>query len=60
MHDINIFSVEPLGTCSSNGTGEQSTGLYRKFIENVLKSRGLAKSLAFLHKLHNVALYKAH
>ncbi|XP_016985072.1 mitogen-activated protein kinase kinase kinase 4 isoform X1 [Drosophila rhopaloa] len=60
MHDINIFSVEPLGSCSNNGTGEQSTGLYRKFIENVLKSRGLAKSLAFLHKLHNVALYKAH
>ncbi|XP_017112092.1 mitogen-activated protein kinase kinase kinase 4 isoform X1 [Drosophila elegans] len=60
MHDINIFSVEPLGSCSNNGAGEQSTGLYRKFIENVLKSRGLAKSLAFLHKLHNVALYKAH
>ncbi|KAH8278721.1 hypothetical protein KR018_007619, partial [Drosophila ironensis] len=60
MHDINIFSVEPLGTCSNDGIGEQSSALYRKFIENVLKSRGLAKSLAFLHKLHNVALYKAH
>ncbi|XP_016997251.2 mitogen-activated protein kinase kinase kinase 4 isoform X1 [Drosophila takahashii] len=60
MHDINIFSVEPLGNCSNIGIGEQSTRLYRKFIENVLKSRGLAKSLAFLHKLHNVALYKAH
>ncbi|KAH8236512.1 hypothetical protein KR026_003876, partial [Drosophila bipectinata] len=60
MHDINIFSVEPLGTCSNDGSGEQSSALYRKFIENVLKSRGLAKSLAFLHKLHNVALYKAH
>ncbi|KAH8353846.1 hypothetical protein KR084_008487 [Drosophila pseudotakahashii] len=60
MHDINIFSVEPLGNCSNIGIGEQSTQLYRKFIENVLKSRGLAKSLAFLHKLHNVALYKAH
>ncbi|XP_068152318.1 mitogen-activated protein kinase kinase kinase 4 isoform X2 [Drosophila tropicalis] len=58
MHDINIFSVEPLGTCSNDG--EQSSALYRKFIENVLKCRGLAKSLAFLHKLHNVALYKAH
>jgi len=33
---------------------------FRKFIENVLKSRGLAKALAFLHKLHNVVLYKAH
>lgn len=61
MHDINIFSVEPLGTTSGNDcNAEQSSGLYRKFIENVLKCRGLAKSLAFLHKLHNVALYKAH
>ncbi|XP_034488775.1 mitogen-activated protein kinase kinase kinase 4 isoform X1 [Drosophila innubila] len=59
MHDINIFSVEPLGT-SNDYNGEQSSGLYRKFIENVLKCRGLAKSLAFLHQLHNVALYKAH
>ncbi|XP_022216734.2 mitogen-activated protein kinase kinase kinase 4 isoform X1 [Drosophila obscura] len=61
MHDINIFSVEPLGTCSNDVSGgDGSSALYRKFIENVLKSRGLAKSLAFLHKLHNVALYKAH
>ncbi|XP_030370618.1 mitogen-activated protein kinase kinase kinase 4 isoform X2 [Scaptodrosophila lebanonensis] len=60
MHDINIFSVEPLGTFGNDCNGEQSSALYRKFIENVLKSRGLAKSLAFLHKLHNVVLYKAH
>lgn len=33
---------------------------YRKFIENVLKSRGLGKSLVFLHRLHNVVLRKAH
>lgn len=32
---------------------------YRHFIENVLKSRGLGKSLSFLHKLHNVVLRKA-
>lgn len=32
---------------------------YRKFIENVLKSRGLGKSLSFLHRLHNVVLRKA-
>ncbi|XP_075149003.1 mitogen-activated protein kinase kinase kinase 4 isoform X2 [Haematobia irritans] len=58
IHDINIFSVEPL----RNGSGtnpEQSSVLYRKFIENVLKSRGLAKSLAFLHKLHNRVMFKA-
>uniref|UniRef100_A0A1A9W5W3 Mitogen-activated protein kinase kinase kinase 4 n=1 Tax=Glossina brevipalpis TaxID=37001 RepID=A0A1A9W5W3_9MUSC len=58
MHDINIFSVEPLR--SGSGTNaEQSSALYRKFIENVLKSRGLAKALAFLHKLHNVVMCKA-
>lgn len=33
---------------------------YRKFIETVLKSRGLGKSLTFLHRLHNVVLRKAH
>lgn len=33
---------------------------FRKFIENVLKSRGLGKSLNFLHRLHNVVLRKAH
>ena len=35
------------------------TSPYRKFIENVLKSRGLGKSLSFLHSLHNVVLRKA-
>lgn len=33
---------------------------YRKYIETVLKSRGLGKSLTFLHRLHNVVLRKAH
>ncbi|XP_011195434.2 mitogen-activated protein kinase kinase kinase 4 isoform X1 [Zeugodacus cucurbitae] len=56
MHDINIFSVEPLSSCND----ANSSALYRKFIENVLKSRGLAKALSFLNKLHNVVLYKAH
>jgi mitogen-activated protein kinase kinase kinase 4 len=36
------------------------TSPYRKFIETVLKSRGLGKSLTFLHRLHNVVLRKAH
>jgi mitogen-activated protein kinase kinase kinase 4 len=36
-----------------------ATSPYRKFIENVLKSRGLGKSLSFLHKLHNDVLRKA-
>lgn len=33
---------------------------YRKYIEHVLKSRGLGQSLSFLHHLHNVVLRKAH
>lgn len=33
---------------------------YRKYIEHVLKSRGLGQSLNFLHRLHNVVLRKAH
>lgn len=33
---------------------------YRKYIEHVLKSRGLGQSLSFLHRLHNVVLRKAH
>lgn len=37
-----------------------SASPYRKFIENVLKSRGLGKSLSFLHQLHNNVLRKAH
>ncbi|XP_067619394.1 mitogen-activated protein kinase kinase kinase 4 isoform X2 [Eurosta solidaginis] len=57
MQDINIFSVEPLTSCNDDAN---SSALYRKFIENVLKSRGLAKSLSFLNKLHNVVLYKGH
>ncbi|XP_037945330.1 mitogen-activated protein kinase kinase kinase 4 isoform X2 [Teleopsis dalmanni] len=59
MHDINIFSVEPLSS-AHDVNAEISCGLYRKFIENVLKSRGLAKAFSFLHKMHNIALYKAH
>lgn len=38
---------------------EKTTSPYRKYMENVLKSRGLGKSLTFLHRLHNVVLRKA-
>lgn len=33
---------------------------YRKYIEHVLKSRGLGRALSFLHRLHNTLLRKAH
>ncbi|XP_055678946.1 mitogen-activated protein kinase kinase kinase 4 isoform X1 [Lutzomyia longipalpis] len=49
VNEVNLFSRDPLG----------HTSPYRKYIENVLKSRGLGKSLNFLHRLHNVVLRKA-
>lgn len=37
-----------------------TTSPYRKYIEHVLKSRGLGQALCFLHHLHNILLRKAH
>ncbi|XP_055848430.1 mitogen-activated protein kinase kinase kinase 4 isoform X2 [Episyrphus balteatus] len=58
---VNTFSfshIEPLvNVCA--GTGKNSTTLYRKFIENVLKSKGLAKAQSFLQRLHSLVLHKA-
>lgn len=53
-----LNSIHDFHTSSLFNT-ELSCVLYRKFIENVLKSRGLAKSLEFLYKLHNVVMCKA-
>lgn len=52
MNDINFFE----NSKSKNYT--LSTSPYRKYIEHILKSRGLGKSLAFLHRLYNVVLRK--
>lgn len=52
MNEINFFE-------SSKTKGYTlSTSPYRKYIEHILKSRGLGKSLAFLHRLYNVVLRK--
>ncbi|XP_055378356.1 mitogen-activated protein kinase kinase kinase 4 isoform X2 [Condylostylus longicornis] len=56
VSDVDFFNVEPLMHISCDM--ENSTKLYRKYIENVLKSRGLAKSLEFLHQFHNLVLLK--
>lgn len=58
VNEPDWFNVEPLAHVTYDNV-KHSTKLYRKYIENVLKSRGLAKSLSFLHRLHNVVLYKA-
>lgn len=55
VNEANAFNVQSL-------TQEilSQRAPYRKYIENVLKSRGLGKSLSFLHRVHNVVLKKAH
>lgn len=64
MHDYqDIF--RNVDFCSMNHGDESNLvhgtpSPYRKYIEHVLKSRGLGQSLSFLHRLHNVVLRKAH
>ncbi|XP_055924004.1 mitogen-activated protein kinase kinase kinase 4 isoform X2 [Eupeodes corollae] len=58
INTFNIFNVEPLMNVYDDN-GKNSTSFYRKFIENVLKSKGLAKSLSFLQRLHSLVLHKA-
>lgn len=52
MNDINFFEN------SKSKEYSLHTSPYRKYIEHILKSRGLGKSLAFLHRLYNVVLRK--
>ncbi|XP_062535239.1 mitogen-activated protein kinase kinase kinase 4 [Armigeres subalbatus] len=58
INTLNFYSVNSITEAAAH-TGDNSTSLYRKYIENVLKTRGLGKSLTFLHRLHNVVLRKA-
>lgn len=52
--------VDSFNIGQSSFTGDVTTSPYRKYIEHVLKSRGLGQALSFLHHLHNVVLRKAH
>lgn len=59
-----IFKHVDLSSVNSNqtfeNTNQPSITPYRKYIEHVLKSRGLGQALSFLHRLHNTLLRKAH
>ncbi|KAK9730503.1 MEKK4 N-terminal [Popillia japonica] len=50
---LDVIGCLPL-TCSS-----EKNSPYRKYIETILKTRGLTKSMTFLDKLHNHLLSKA-
>lgn len=57
---VDYYNVSPIAVLidrQSSGIGVTSP--YRKYIENILKTKGLSKSLHFLEKLHQHVLYKA-
>ncbi|XP_031640746.1 mitogen-activated protein kinase kinase kinase 4 isoform X3 [Contarinia nasturtii] len=62
MHEYqDIFKhVDLCGMSHSPSLSNMPLSPYRKYIEHVLKSRGLGQSLSFLHRLHNTVLRKAH
>ncbi|XP_049281606.1 mitogen-activated protein kinase kinase kinase 4 isoform X1 [Anopheles funestus] len=59
MNNLNYYNEHTLTELSAQTASSMGNALYRKYIENVLKCRGLGKSLTFLHRLHNVVLRKA-
>lgn len=59
VNEVNLFNVQSL-TQAAHDAVPGDRGPYRKYIETVLKSRGLGKSLSFLHRVYNVVLNKAH
>lgn len=63
INDVQQFQLDPT---SHQWTNETSTNEpvapivspYRKYIEHIMKTRGLGKSLSFLHRMHNVIIRK--
>lgn len=54
---VDLYNVE---NSTNFNYDNPSSSPYRKYIEHVLKSRGLGQSLTFLHHLYNDVLRKAH
>lgn len=54
-----VSEANAINTTCPRDLNHHEIGPYRLYIENVLKSRGLGKSLSFLHRVHNVVLKRA-
>lgn len=54
---VDLYNVE---SSTNFNYDNPASSPYRKYIEHVLKSRGLGQSLSFLHHLYNDVLRKAH
>lgn len=59
-YELIFKHVDSFNVGESSFSGGPNSSPYRKYIEHVLKSRGLGQALCFLHHLHNVVLRKAH
>lgn len=55
---VDMYNVMPIVSLV-NKRYENACSPYRKYIENILKTRGLNKSMSFLDKLHKHVLRKA-
>lgn len=61
LHDKNFvdyYNLSPISILVDK-RDKGATSPYRKYIENILKTKGLSKSLLFLERLHHHVLYKA-
>lgn len=56
---IDYYNITPIAMLVDKKSGDNVTSPYRKYIENILKVRGLGKSLNFLERLHQHVLRKA-
>lgn len=54
-----MYNVVPIAMFMSK-KDDKNVSPYRRYIENILKTRALYKSLNFLESLHDNVLYKAH
>lgn len=56
---IDYYNITPIAMLVDKKSDDNVTSPYRKYIENILKIRGLGKSLSFLERLHQHVLRKA-
>lgn len=58
LHHKDLYDISPIATLLIK-RGECKVSPYRRYIENVLKTRALKKSFNFLKKLHKNVLQKS-
>lgn len=61
LFDLDYHNMTPITNLSQQNMFQDKTSSpYRKYIEDVLKTKGLTKALTFLERLHRSVLRKAH